>query len=1516
MKRTLRTLLAAMMMAMPFVSSAQCDSVGRQIGDSLTSNATYLVPVSNFNRYSAVEMILEEYELGDPMTITAIGFYYASANTMTHATNVGIYLKNTSKSVFASNSDFEVVDGTATLVYSGPLNCTKGWNYFTLSYPYDYEGSGNLMMIVVDSSYGYDGSSYKFAYSTCQGYKTIRRYGDSQIPDITSANYGGSKDYFQYRPVMRLVGCEASGITCHMVGDLSATAVGADSVTLSWDAGIHGDAASYGIYRIDAPDTTRVATTTATTYTLTGLDANTSYTFAVRALCTANDSSKAAIVRVHTHCSVISSLPQTWTFEDEEMQGPMSNELLPWCWSRYTTGSGNYTYYPYCSATNTAYPHGGSRYLYFFPGGGATYPDTQAAVLPAVDVSLLPMNGNQISFWGRMNTLTGSALVHIGTMSDPTDISTFAFVDTVRVSGNTHNRYTVSLLPSPAGNPYVVLMVFRGTGGYLVIDDLTLEQLNGCPDVTALTVDSASASTISLSWAAADSIGCTLYNLDDNSIIDSNLTTHHYTVSGLAPSTTYSFGVQPNCPDRVADIVPITCHTECAVAHLPFYEGFENGGTYACWSTSGAVTGTGLTPGRASAGNWAFRFYYSENPPQYLFSPELEGADNGVVVEFDYAVADNTMPESFVIGYSTTTPTPSAFTWGTEQENVVNTDFARYSEVFYVPGIKYVAIKCTSNDQYYLYIDNLTLRNSSSCHSISDLRVDSVSTSSAFLSWTDTLNSGATYTLYEGSNWIASDITDTFFEIGGLEGSTVYTFTVVANCSDTNASDPVSVRAVTECENGSCNLTFQCYDSYMDGWGSCYISVNQLGMERGTVGCQLNNETYTVSVCSGSPVSLQWHGSVYGSQEAYFTVFDGTGDTAFSCVAGAPVNFPAAAPFATIASPCPDCLVPVVTIDSVTTSSISFSWTGDADSYDIYVNDTLLEATSVADNEYTLTGLESSMGYTIGVVALCSENLTSMMGRVRTITACEGDLCTITIVTGEYGLMGASLDVMQSGALIENFYDQSASVVTEVVAVCSERPVEIVYHESPQTMIPISFTVVDGSGATVYSYPVDGVLQDSLLVSIATPCPACQVPVPTLVELGRTTATISWSGEADGYDLYLDATLVQAGVTDTFFTFTDLAPNTTYTFGVVAACSANDTSAPGTLEVVTPCNAVTALPYSESFDFDLGCWRAVNGSADGMPWFHYFTTDEIPAHSGSGTAVSLSFSTPFSIHADTWLLSPQFVLPDTEDSLLFDWWFLVDSDYPDERYEVRLSTTGNDTTHFTTLLRDIRPTAANGQWTHQEIDLSAFAGRSVYLAFHHYDSYGNDFLALDDIELRQSAYVPPAPPMPDSLFVTYAVIGMGAITPAPGVYVAHVGDSVVATATAAEGYELSHWIYASEANGITLSYDSLAADSPVLAGVVSQQQVDDNASLTLTAVFRAITGIDGVSEGDVSIGIIDGNIVVRGAERLVVQVFDASGRYIAGTSSAASVSIFNVPAAGVYFVKVGSAPAIRVAVVR
>ena len=159
-----------------------------------------------------------------------------------------------------------------------------------------------------------------------------------------------------------------------------------------------------------------------------------------------------------------------------------------------------------------------------------------------------------------------------------------------------------------------------------------------------------------------------------------------------------------------------------------------------------------------------------------------------------------------------------------------------------------------------------------------------------------------------------------------------------------------------------------------------------------------------------------------------------------------------------------------------------------------------------------------------------------------------------------------------------------------------------------------------------------------------------------------------------------------------------------------------------------------------------GTWTVIDNDGDGLNWSDGATI--LPdwnmdaadyCNSGSNMAMSISYdnATYDSYTPDNYLVTPQISVPASGATLSF---FVksIASSYLDG-YAVKLSTTGNAAADFTVELQALADAAAS--WTSVEIDLAAYAGQNVYIAFIH---QANDKLALllDDVKVYSFASTP------------------------------------------------------------------------------------------------------------------------------------------------------------------------------
>ena len=220
-----------------------------------------------------------------------------------------------------------------------------------------------------------------------------------------------------------------------------------------------------------------------------------------------------------------------------------------------------------------------------------------------------------------------------------------------------------------------------------------------CPAPTALdTVDGTLATTsVSLHWTAAAGITKYQYKLGAEEWSSENVVEGtSVELTGLNPATTYTFYVRSYySADAQSTAITKSFTTECEAVALPLNEDFS--GDITCWTLEHCRNYTGVSSS-------AFRFYFTTEPSQFLITPELVPTEKNVKVQFDYKVESASNEETFELGYSLTTRDTTSFVW----IDTTTTNITEYQEYAWIvpAGTKFIAIKHTSYDKYYLWIDN------------------------------------------------------------------------------------------------------------------------------------------------------------------------------------------------------------------------------------------------------------------------------------------------------------------------------------------------------------------------------------------------------------------------------------------------------------------------------------------------------------------------------------------------------------------------------------------------------------------------------------------------------------------------------------------------------------------------------------------------------------------------------------------------------------------------------------------
>ena len=232
-------------------------------------------------------------------------------------------------------------------------------------------------------------------------------------------------------------------------------------------------------------------------------------------------------------------------------------------------------------------------------------------------------------------------------------------------------------------------------------------------------------------------------------------------------------------------------YTPLPVQSLPYYEDFGEGiGLWTMWNCEekSGIYDVGVDNSKC------FGFRWSTNPPQYLSSPKFDGT-SAMKVSFKYAIGSSDWPESFQVGYSTTSNNVKAFTWG-DTINVNNTGWLPYENIF-PTGTKCVAIKYNSYDEYYLYLDDFSFE---AFNGVYNLAASEVTATRATLDWagsqesynlryrqssdpTPSATANHANPRYMSEWTIVEDVTAPY-ELTGLEPETNYEWQVQGNLSD------------------------------------------------------------------------------------------------------------------------------------------------------------------------------------------------------------------------------------------------------------------------------------------------------------------------------------------------------------------------------------------------------------------------------------------------------------------------------------------------------------------------------------------------------------------------------------------------------------------------------------------------------------------------------------------------------------------------------------------------------------
>lgn len=184
----------------------------------------------------------------------------------------------------------------------------------------------------------------------------------------------------------------------------------------------------------------------------------------------------------------------------------------------------------------------------------------------------------------------------------------------------------------------------------------------------------------------------------------------------------------------------------------------------------------------------------------------------------------------------------------------------------------------------------------------------------------------------------------------------------------------------------------------------------------------------------------------------------------------------------------------------------------------------------------------------------------------------------------------------------------------------------------------------------------------------------------------------------------------------------------------------NQSSDQVVLKKLSPTTQASKTTLNESFEgtnFPPAGWSTIDADGDGNDFFAYTGGS---AHTGLASASSASWtSTAGALTPNNHLITPGLIVS-SGDTLSF-WYAAQDPSYPSDKFQVLVSTTSPAAANFTDTLWV--KTITDSTWTQKQLDLSSYAGDTIYLSFNHFDCTDWFYMKLDDIMAPSTIYVAP-----------------------------------------------------------------------------------------------------------------------------------------------------------------------------
>ena len=699
------------------------------------------------------------------------------------------------------------------------------------------------------------------------------------------------------------------------------------------------------------------------------------------------------------------------------------------------------------------------------------------------------------------------------------------------------------------------------------------------PSAAAVTAGSITTTSAEISWTdnngTAPANGWTIF-VNENMVAAS---TNPFTLTGLTHSTSYTVKVKANCTDEDASdwSNTVTFATECDIFNVteatPYVESFD-GTTFPplCWTkahTAGSSTSTWVRNTSAT--------YIHTGAGSAQLQDQQSGNKNNLVTGQLNIPEANAYQVSFWVyrsNYSTIKANEGVKVWINTTPDTVDATEIMYIHRQYTLApaeeatgwYKYTAPIATSGNLYVVfegiseygaatYIDDIAVELAPSCIEPSALHLDTVTATTATLSWTDNNETAPeswtiSYTAAGTESTVTTAVNPATIE--NLTPETAYVVKVKANCDASTSSAWSQTINVT--------TTASCL-------APTNLEVSDLQSTSATLGWTARNgETQWILTLNGEDILVE---------ENPYTISTLTAETNYT---------------ATVRSLCS------VEDTSHNSNNVSF-YTGICTPAPTSVDGSGITNVTFGQTEVVNnTTHPSSSPYYGNYAAQIGDGAAGTAVTVDVTYATGYTYGTVIWVNWNNDLEFTDDEVVFAGTSTSaNPTTLSCTFIIPATTPVGNYRMRIGGADSR-----FDTPITNGSGYNPCMNTTYTIYEDYTLS--VTEAPGCLAPtINPATDVTSTTATLSWTSNSNETEWTIEVNEVEtAGITENPYTLENLTPATVYTVKVKANCSEEDISDWSTeITFTTDCEAVATL--EEDFeDYTTGlptCWEKVgNGT--------------------------------------------------------------------------------------------------------------------------------------------------------------------------------------------------------------------------------------------------------------------------------------------------------------------------------